>query len=97
MPSTVLLTIAISIAGHQPIAPISARRIITGQTTPATVLTAVSITEGGAVFPAGTMTDPEATGPTTGAAFGSFSDGNDGCRHCGSGSLGSGALVTPSS
>ena len=97
MPSTVLLTIAISIAGHQLIAPISARRIITGQTTPATVLTAVSTTEGGAVVPAGTMTDPEATGPLRGAAFGSFSVGNEGCRHCGSGSPVDGALVTTSS
>ena len=44
LPSTVLLTIAISIAGDQPIAPIRAKRIITGQTTPATVLTAVSTT-----------------------------------------------------
>jgi hypothetical protein len=49
------------------------------------------------VVPAGTMTDPEATGPLRGAAFGSFSDGNEGCRHCGSGCPVDGALVTPSS
>jgi hypothetical protein len=97
LPSTVLLRIAISIAGHQPIAPIRAKRIITGQTTPATVLTAVSTTEGGAVVTAGTMADPEATVPSTLAAFGSFSDGNEGCRHCGSGSPVDGALVTSSS
>lgn len=97
MPSTVLLTIAISIAGHQLTAPISARRIITGQTTPATVFTAVSTTEGGGVVPAGTMTEPDATVPSTGAAFGLFSDENEGCRHCGSGSPVDGACVTSSS
>jgi hypothetical protein len=57
----------------------------------------VSTTEGGVVVVAGTMTDPDATGPSTGVGLGSFSDGNEGCRHCGSGSPVGGGLVTRSS
>lgn len=88
---------AMRIAGHHPTTPITARRIITGQTTPATVLTVVSTTDGGGVTALGTRTDPEVTRLPTGSAFGAFSDGNEGCRHCGSCSPVGGALVTPSS
>lgn len=94
LPRIVLVTIATSIAGHQLTRPIKASTIITGQTRPPTVAMNVSATDGGAMRPRGTITDPDETVPSTGTSLGSFPVANGGCAHCGSCSLEDGGLVT---